>query len=804
MIITQKTTQMLAVLTAILMSPGLVADDWTYRTAHDYHPPLREGIRLTDQGHWVRPLWSHDNVHTGINSSSAGASLRIFSMGLSPTYGETSAAVVVDGVYILSWSEAAGEVSARPESITDRYWRGHEEDEALHATYYRIDANWTTLALNAETGEELWRVSQPSASINFLSSKRGHNGLDPVAGNGIYVTLSILGRVFAYDIQTGALRWETRLEAWNEITEAFKANALAERNLPVTDDGPFGNVRAGGSMVGNVVILPDLRGGLLGLRVEDGSQLWHQTEAVINQQGTPRLWEHGGKTYVISHTIHQPHNRVHLIDPEDGSIVWTHETGFNPGKLLMGEGFVLLNPDRDRRRPALLAAYQITPEGLQRQWRFPDSDLNRVPTQLGGSRSWERKGVIADGILYMAIGIPQRDRRTAAFDLATGRELHRGDYRPENNNIGQPFVHGDKLYWHISSTGAQNAGLYIYQRHEDGTIELKDTFRYRALGVSINSDYLHPTDYPMVNGRIFLRGYTNILAIDLREPEHRPVDVLFENGWAGFHRPLRIVLLPNAGGAVNLGGLEVPPRHELGVVGTTARRNDIWSRILLDKPLQLGEAGDTTATLHFDIFSWDAAIVMEEAVGSEWRGRWTRRFPGWEETLVREGRLHESSEGGYPRRGWPTGWLEQQPVTFFSDLEEGQERVFLQIFGSLPREQGDFQNMTLCLDHDGEKVVSAVAGGFRYNQSYHEVDASGLTVTAEGITGTARIMLNGDSWLTDPDWKNGGSLMGLLTLEARFGPRNAAGVHAITGDWKIEWGVSGELSGEIRAEIPAP
>ncbi|MCC5848014.1 MAG: PQQ-binding-like beta-propeller repeat protein [Verrucomicrobia bacterium] len=780
---------------------SLNAADWGYRTAHNYHPPLEDGIQLTGHGHLVRTLWSHEDVHTGISSSSAGKAINLLAQGFDPTYGETSAAVVVDGVYILSWSEVTGDVSARPESITDRYHRGEENYEALKDTYFRIDANWNTLALNAETGEKLWKVSQPSASLNFQSSKRGHNGLDPVAGNGIYVTLTITGRVYAYDIATGELRWETNLGEWHERAEAYKAEALAERNLPVTDDGPFGNVRSGAAMVGDKVILPDLRGGLIAVRAEDGSQIWHLDEAVMNGQGNPRLWEHGGKTYMITHTIHQPHNRVHLIDPEDASILWTHETGFNPGKLLIGEDMVLLNPDSDRRTPALLAAYRITLDGLERQWRFPDDDSNRVPTALGGSRSWERKGVIANGFLYMAIGQPNEDRRTASFDLATGEELHRGDYRPPNNNIGQPFVHGDKLYWHISSTGAQNAGLYIYQRHGDGTIELLDEFHYRPLGVTINTDYLHPTDYPMSNGRIFLRGYTNILAIDLREPAHTPVEFLLENGWAGFHRPMRTVLIPNENRGIELARLEVPPRRELGVVGTTARRNDVWSRIDFDEELKIGGAWDTNATVHLDIFSWPAHIVMEEAEGNEWRGQWTRTFPGWEETLTREGTLHEVSEGGYPSRGWPTGWLEHQPVTFFTDLEEGQERVFLQIFGSLPRVAGDFQNMTLCLDHDGEKVVSAVAGGFRYNQSYHEVDASGLKVTPEGITGTARIILNGDPWLREPDWKNGGSLMGLLTVDARFGEANDKGVYPITGDWTLEWGVSGELTGKIHANL---
>ncbi|MCC5789349.1 MAG: PQQ-binding-like beta-propeller repeat protein [Opitutales bacterium] len=797
-----KTSLVLAGFGSLAFSGPLGAGDWNYRTAYNYVPPLEEGVQLTGHGHLVRPIWSYDGVHTGVNSSSAGTAKRMLDEGFEPTYGETSAAVVVDGVYILSWSEATGEVIARPESITDRYYRGEDNYEALKDTYFRIDANWTTLALDADTGKKLWKVSQPSASINFQSSKRGHNGLDPVAGNGIYVTLTITGRVFAYDIATGETVWETNVGEWHERTEAFKAESLEERNLPIVDDGPFGNVRSGAAMVGEKVIIPDLRGGLIALNSSDGSELWHLEESVMNSQGNPRLWEHEGKTYLITHTIHQPHNRVHLIDPEDGSILWIHETGYNPGKLLMGEDVVLLNPDRERRTNALLAAYRISLDGLERQWRFPDEDTNRVPTDLGGSRSWERKGVIADGFLYMAIGQPNEDRRTASFDLATGEELHRGDYRPPNNNIGQPFVHGDKLYWHISSTGAQNSGLYIYQRHEDGTIKLLDDFRYRPLGVTINSDYLHPTDYPVSNGRIFLRGYTNILAVDLREPAYTPVEFAMENAWAGFHRPVRTVLIPNEDRQIELARLEVPPRNELGVVGTTARRNDTWSRIELSETLTIGDAWDTEGIVHMEIFSWPAHIVMEEAEGTEWNGHWTRNFPGWEEPLTREGSLHEVSEGGYSRRGWPTGWLEHQPVTFFSDLEEGQERVFLQIFGSLPREGGDFQNMTLCLDHDGEKVVSGVAGGFRFNQSYHEVEASGLTVTDEGITGTAYIVLNGDPWVPDADWKNGGSLLGKLTLDAKFGEANDEGVYPITGDWSIDWGVSGELSGDIRATLP--
>ena len=792
----------LAFLGAVAFASGLHAADWSYRTAHNYVLPAEDGVELTDHGYLVRPAWSYE-IHTGINSSSSGPAGHILAQGFEPTYGETSAAVVVDGVYILSWSEATGDVIARPGSITDRYWRGEGNYQKFKDTYFRIDANWNTIALDAATGEKLWQVSQPSATINFQSSKRDHNGIDPAAGNGIYVTLTVTGRVYAYDIATGEKRWETNVGEWHEEAEAFKAEALEERNLPIVNDGMFGNLRAGAVILGDKVIIPDLHGGLIALQSEDGSELWRLEDRVMNRQGNPRLWEHEGDTYLLTHQNRRGDNAVYLIDPSDGSILWSHETGHNPGKLILGEDTVLLNPERED--PGLLAAYRISLDGLERMWRFDDVEEGRVKpnhVHLSGSRGAERKGVIDDGRLYIAIGQPNKrpqGRRLAVFDLATGEELYRSDYTIPAS-VAAPVSYGDKLYWQITSTSAENAGLYIYQKHEDGRIERLGEARYRALGAQLTTDYLHPTDRPFSEGRTFLRGRTNLVALDLREPE-RSVNVQLENAWAGFVRPLSGVLVANEDRQVEVATIEVPPRRELGVPGTTARRNDIWSRMELTEPLKIGDPCETTATMHMSIFSWPAHIVMEEAKGNEWHGQWTRTFPGWEETHSYEGTLHETSEGGYDRRGWPTGWLEDQPVTFYSDLEQGQERVFLQVHGALPRKDGSRQNVTICLDHDGEKVVSAVAAGFSYNQSYHEVDASGLEVTTDGITGTAHVILNGDPWLRDPDWKNGGSLLGLLTLDTEFGEPDDNGVYSVSGDWTLEWGLSEELSGDIRATL---
>lgn len=336
--------------------------DWAHRTARNYALPISAETQLTDQVHIIRPAWQYE-IHTGIGKGGSGTAIRKLEQGVEPTFGDTASAVVADGVYIVSWAEATGDVIARPESVTDRYYRGEENYKLLAETYFRIDANWNTIALDATTGKKLWQVSEPSASMNFVSSKRGHNGIDPAAGNGVYVTVTVTGRIFAYDIATGEKRWEGNVGDWHERAEVFKAEALAERSIPGVSSGMFGLLRPGLVVVGDLVVVPDFRGGLIGLNTTDGREEWWIKESVNNRQGSPRLWMHEDKTYLLTHQ-NRDGDTVTLIDPVEGSILWTHQTGYNPGDLIMGEDMVMLNQSGSRRDPVLLTAYRITLNGV--------------------------------------------------------------------------------------------------------------------------------------------------------------------------------------------------------------------------------------------------------------------------------------------------------------------------------------------------------------------------------------------------------------------------------------------------------
>lgn len=323
---------------------------------------------------------------------------------------------------------------------------------------------------------------------------------------------------------------------------------------------------------------------------------------------------------------------------------------------------------------------------------------------------------------------------------------------------------------------------------------------YSGLGVTQATSYQYPIETPYAGGKLYMRAKTQIIAIDLTKVTAPMAEIKLENVWAGFHRRVQAVVFADENGTIRSGRLESPARKELGIVATPAHRRDAWMPLDLPTDAKLGAALRTKAVFGFVPFSWPAEVVMEAAEGDQWRGKWYRHFPGWEETVTYEGSVHETSEGGYDRRGWPTGWLEDQPVTFFSNLPEGQVRVFLQLRDFIPPGVKGRQNMTLCLDHDGERVVAGIGGGFSFNQSYHEVDTSELVVTDKGITGSAIVILNSDPWV-EGDYKNGGGLAGRVDLDITFGEPNDEGIYPVRGDWTVEWGLEMTRSGEVEATI---
>lgn len=770
---------------------------------HDFAYPREEGVELTSTLKHIRVAWSNP-TYTGYIKGGGGSAEKALDLDLEPAYGEAASPILSDGVLLVSWSQPSGKVHASPDSIKHRYFKDKERNKRLADTYFRIDADWHTIAIDAKTGKTLWHKVEKSASMNFLSNKRDHNGISGAARDGVYVTITILGKVYAYDLKTGKTQWTTTLKEWNQRAEKTKKEQLAKRRLPLLSTGPFGHKRSGAIIVDGIAVLPDLRGGLMGVKLSDGSKIWHADDR-LHFQATPRPWRYKGKTWLVCSNASKPRfkrDEVHLVDPATGETKWSHKTGANPGQLLMGDGYVLLNKNRTTKGGGLYTCYRITPEGLKELWTFKDVDKNKFEAKADFGA--HRKGVIRDGVLYAKLGVNGgKSARMVSVDLATGKQLHAAPEPGLGLNAGQPFIAEDKLYVQRNTAhSGSKAGLYVYQLEGKGRLRYLGDVMYSGLGVAQATSYQYPIETPYAGGKLYMRAKTHIVAIDLTKMATPMAEIELHDVWAGFHRPVEAVVFADEDRTIRDGRLDSPPRKELGIVGTPAHRQDAWMPLKLNTDAKLGSALKTKAVVGFVAFSWPAMITMEQAKGNQWNGTWSREFPGWDKTVTRSGKLDGSSKGGYQRRCWPTPWLKNQPVSFFSDLPEGQRRVVLQLHGftpTIPKVKKP-QNMTLCLDYNDKGVVAGIGGAFQYNQSYHEIDCSDLEVTKNGIKGEAIMILNPDKWVKG-DYRNGGSLAGRVKLDITFGKADAKGIYPARGDWSVEWGLKMTRTGAIRATL---
>lgn len=759
----------------------------------DFVFPREVGVDLTPKVEHIRLAWKTP-IHTGFIKGGAATAAKLLQSGFEPAYGESASPLLSDGVLLVSWSQPSGDVTARLDSFKQRYFRDEARNQALQSSYFRIDADWHTLALDAETGETMWHRIEHSASLNFLSSKRGHNGITGAVRDGVYITITILGHVHAYDLATGKQRWAVTLKEWNQRAQAFKEAALAQRTMPQVGEAPFGRKRSGAIIVNGIAVVPDLSGGLVGLDVENGAVIWHTPDA-MDDTASPRPWHHEGKTWLVCNRSNQGSHAIHLIDPRTGGIQWSHPTGINPGQLLMGEGYILLNQKRTVRKRVLLTAYRLEVDGLRELWHFTDHEAHGV--QLRPDFGAHRKGVIHQGILFLRAG-----KGTVSIDMNTGGELHRV---AESGSL--PFIAEDKMYMQANAShSGRKAGLRLYQLGEGGQFAYLGEAPFQGFDFRQVTEYEHPLETPYAKGKIFMRGHTAIAALDLTVSDTPRAELTLNRVWAGFPQPLKGLMFTGKDGKqIVAGRLRPPALEELGIVSTSAYRKESWTSILFSERVVLGEAFTSDVEIGVFQFSWTANLSMDAAEGDQWNGTWSRQLPGWGETVTRTGKLHESSEGGHTKRGWPTGWLNDQPVTFFSDLPPGQHRAFLQIHGLIPEIPNvrKPQNMTICLDYDQDSVVAGIGGGFGFNQSYHEVDCSNLVVGENGIKGTAIVILNPDPWV-EGDYINGGSLAGTLTLDITFGTENEEGIFPVRGDWSAEWGLKLRRSGKVSATIKNP
>ena len=314
-------------------------------------------------------------------------------------------------------------------------------------------------------------------------------------------------------------------------------------------------------------------------------------------------------------------------------------------------------------------------------------------------------------------------------------------------------------------------------------------------GVQMANGYQYLYETPYYDGRLYIRGFKGIYALDLRKVSTPMARLRLEGLWVGSSRPVRARFFGDDSGVAASGKVQVPRASQLGVIFTTGRRGDGWGQITFPDEIIVGRPGKGTALFSWNTFSSEVELSFE-GTGKDWGGSWSRAIPGLEEPKSFTGRIAEDSRAGYEDRYYPTPWYNDQPLTRMGELAEGQERMILSLPAVLPK-CGERKGMTVCLDHDGETFVGGVGGAFSYDQGWHEIDTSRLRLTDDGIEGSMVVILHPDPWF-GPHPETGGPLAGRIEIDAKLGAEDDQGRRKITGTWSARWGIPVKLSGKIE------
>jgi hypothetical protein len=167
-------------------------------------------------------------------------------------------------------------------------------------------------------------------------------------------------------------------------------------------------------------------------------------------------------------------------------------------------------------------------------------------------------------------------------------------------------------------------------------------------------------------------------------------------------------------------------------------------------------------------------------------GTWTRTVPATK-VVKNEGVFKATPPN--PKKFYPTGWLKDQPITYYGDNPAGtQSYVFtFEAFTAEARRQ----NVSFAVDHDGKQVVRAIGFPGPWGQSWHEADMRGLrTLSADRIEGDVVLLLNRDKWFAKEEPNPGMAVK--VRIEAK---RTETGYE---GTWQAIWGEAWEFTGTVN------
>lgn len=441
----------------------------------------------------ARPVWrSETYVPTAYGNAPDS---RYFTRAIvSGNGGGASSPVVVDGVVYIHYHTPS--LNSPPALKGNPFWEKSYPTEAafdeqmakLNATereknlvlnHFRPRADDHIVALDAATGEEKWHTVLPGRSPNLQTHKhRGLSGVPLVVGDTLFVT-NLAGCVYALETKSGQVRWEQ---------PGLSTPTPAPTVRPALTPSPM--------MIGDTLVVVQgafHNGTTLGLDPATGQEKWTAPGGYVmrwTKEGQERLIVIGG--------LDQRH--VSCISAVDGKLLWKQETSLaakTPACAVVAGDMLLAAPPPTRGGP---------PEVRYEGWKLSDTGAERV---------WQDEVISFDE----NIGITIREGRAyllgrklvRMLEVATGKQII--EKTPDEGAPGSNAwlgVVGDRL---LLSPEGQHGTLTL--RFLD--FDLNDLGpSWMPPNVSTTAYGQQPINYPIVDGRLFVRGGDGIYCYDLR------------------------------------------------------------------------------------------------------------------------------------------------------------------------------------------------------------------------------------------------------------------------------------------------
>lgn len=466
------------------------ADAWpSYRGPNGSLIGTANGRVLVDDLARMRLAWKAEIQLPGMPGNTGGFGRKTLDTPFKPLCGGGASPVVADGKVVVSYYRPSGDVYDA--EAYDRLVAEYGAD-CPNLEKAKVGADDIVSCFDADTGARLWTTRFPGSGLNFQEHKESPNNLTPVIGDGKVFAVGTTARVYCLDLADGSLLWQDNLGYRHQELHQSLLDGLANEEYQGTKHG---NRTFGCSpiYVDGAFVMPDMSGNLRAYEAGDGTLRWTAV-GITDREDDPTVWHDDGDAFIIT-----SNDAVSCLDPDDGEILWSlpvrpHTTYSSPN--VVGDIMVLITAPTDTGEQEV-QCHRLTRTGPTRLWRLP----------LGTEFSHAPMPLIHDGRVYLG-----GSGFVRAYDLTTGALLAESEGRGPGN-AGHLFMVDGRVV--VSEDG----------KHGDVRLDLVDARGGDLLHTGAqpwspshpdSTSYHHYLVFPLVDGRLFMRGEDGLYCWDLR------------------------------------------------------------------------------------------------------------------------------------------------------------------------------------------------------------------------------------------------------------------------------------------------